>query len=86
MALTRHTKDMGDRYASFFGPILPQEEDAPPAFTDDQLVFIRARRIEADMASTQPAAWPQRRRFATILPAPRRRTFFWSEEATITPT
>ena len=85
-ARRRHIKEMADRYASFFGPILPQAEDAPPAFTDDQLVFIQARRIEADIERAQPAAWTRQRRFATILPAPRRRTLFWNEEATLTPT
>ena len=49
---------MGDRYPSFFGPVLPQAPDAPEAFTAQELVAIRARRLEADLALAGSTAWP----------------------------
>ncbi|HEY2517398.1 MAG TPA: hypothetical protein VGI39_41280 [Polyangiaceae bacterium] len=60
---------MADRYPSFFGPILPQRPDAPEAFTPEELVQIRARRIEADVVRAAAPAWPERRRFETMVPA-----------------
>jgi len=60
---------MGDRDASFFGPVLPQEADAPEAFSFEELQRIRGRRIEADLLRTAPQVWAGRRR-QTIYPLP----------------
>jgi hypothetical protein len=57
-----------DRNPSFFGPVLPQTEDAPDAFSFDELQRIRGRRIEADLLRTSGAAWPLERRFQTMYP------------------
>ena len=53
---------MGDRDASFFGPVLPQEPDAPEAFSFAELQRIRGRRIEADLLRTAPQVWAEGRR------------------------
>lgn len=59
---------MADRNPSFFGPVLPQAEDAPEAFSASEIVKIRARRIEADLVKAHGSAFPATRRFETILP------------------
>ena len=59
---------MADRHASFFGPVLPQDPDAPDAFSWDELQRIRAARVEADLLRAGPSAWSQTRRFQTMLP------------------
>jgi hypothetical protein len=63
--------DMADRNPSFFGPVLPQEPGAPPAFSDGELVMIRARRLEVEILRAQACAWPGRHRFETMYPARR---------------
>jgi hypothetical protein len=63
---------MADRDASFFGPVLPQPADAPEAFSFDELARIRANRVAADLLRAGPSAWPAKRRFQTMYPAPRR--------------
>jgi hypothetical protein len=60
---------VADRNPSFFGPVLPQRPDAPEAFTAQELTAIRARRMEADLLRAGSSAWPERRRFETMLPA-----------------
>ena len=60
---------MADRHPSFFGPTLPQRHDAPEAFSAEELVCIRARRIEVDVLRAASPAWPETRRFETMLPA-----------------
>ena len=62
---------VADRNPSFFGPVLPVENDEP-AFSFEELRRIRAMRAEADRARTGESAWPEERRFATIYPAPLR--------------
>jgi hypothetical protein len=62
---------MADRNPSFFGPTLPEVAGSPPAFTDDELVLIRARRLEVEVLRAHDCAWPGRHRFATILPSRR---------------
>ncbi len=59
---------MADRHPSFFGPVLPQDPEAPEAFSAAELQRIRGRRIEADMQRMGPSAWPAERRFPTMLP------------------
>jgi hypothetical protein len=56
---------MADRHKSFFGPVLPQAADAPPAITWGELQKIRARRLEADLVRAAGPAWPEQRRFET---------------------
>lgn len=60
---------MGDRDASFFGPVLPQEAHSPEAFTFDELQQIRGRRIEADLKRAGPQVWAECRR-PTMYPVP----------------
>jgi len=56
-----------DRNGSIFGPILPQGRETE-AFTQRELLQIRARRIEANMHQAAPGGWPEKRRFETIYP------------------
>jgi hypothetical protein len=48
--------------------VLPQTEDAPEAFSSEELVQVRARRIETDLLQAAGFAWPAERRFKTMLP------------------
>jgi hypothetical protein len=57
---------VADRDKSFFGPILPQAEDAQGAFSFEELQAIQARRLEVDIGRAVSPAWPQERRFETI--------------------
>jgi hypothetical protein len=59
---------MADRHPSITPYVLPVAPDSPPSFTFEQLVFIRRRREEADAARNGPSAWPERRRFESMLP------------------
>ena len=61
---------MADRYPSFFGPVLPQEPDAPEAFSFAELQQIRGRRIEADIQRTAPQIWAEGGRRPTLYPLP----------------
>jgi hypothetical protein len=63
---------MADRNDSFFGPVLPQDPDAPEAFSFDEIQRIRAARMAADLLRTGPSAWPERPRHRMLLPQPRR--------------
>ena len=60
---------MADRNPSFFGPVLPQEKDAPEAFSADELQRIRGRRIEVEVMRAAGSAWPLTHRFRTMYPA-----------------
>ncbi len=61
---------MADRYASFFGPVLPQAADAPDAVSFEELRRIQERRAELERTREAEPAWPEHRRHETILPAP----------------
>ncbi len=61
---------MADRDCSFFGPVLPQEEGAPEAFSFAELRRIQCRRREADEALEGESGWPERLRFEMLLPPP----------------
>jgi hypothetical protein len=58
---------VADKHPSFFGPIV-KNAGGPPAFSDEELQRIRARRVEADLALANGSAWPRERRFETIYP------------------
>lgn len=60
---------MADRHASFFGPVLPTADHATEAFSAEELVQIRARRLAVDVPRAKCAAWPETRRFQTLYPA-----------------
>jgi hypothetical protein len=62
---------MADRNPSFFGPVLPPIEGSPPAFSDDELMLIRARRLETDILRAASPAWPDGPCRETIYPARR---------------
>ncbi len=62
---------MADRNPSFFGPVLPPIEGSPPAFSDEELMLIRARRLESDILRAASPEWPQGARLETIYPARR---------------
>jgi hypothetical protein len=78
---------MADRDASFFGPVLETADDSVEAFSGEEIVRIRARRIAANLSRAQ-AAWPGTRRFKTLYPAaaprhdppPGPSGFVWVEE------
>jgi hypothetical protein len=40
---------VADRNPSFFGPVLPQRDGAPEAFTEEELLAMRPRRIEVEL-------------------------------------
>jgi hypothetical protein len=46
---------------------LPQAY-ATEAFTQGELLQIRARRVEVTMRQSGPGGWPEKRRFETIYP------------------
>jgi len=58
---------VADRYPSFFGPVLPQEEGAPEAFTEEELLAMRPRRLEVELLRLlEGSAFPAQRRFETM--------------------
>jgi hypothetical protein len=62
---------VADRDKSFFGPVLPQAEDAPDAFSFEELQRIQARRLEVDLVKAASPAWPTTRRFKSIYALPK---------------
>jgi hypothetical protein len=60
---------MADRYPTYFGPPPAGPVADSEAFSAEELVQIRARRIELDMARCGPSGWPEQRRFRTMGPA-----------------
>jgi len=55
-----------DRDATWWGPVLPQDPDAPEAFSPEQLERIQRARAEIDRERAQ--VWSTRPRLDSIRP------------------